>query len=41
MAVREFQICGEGKDWAFARTEKMLIERAARDWGRIPVPRRF
>ena len=32
-AVREFQICGEGRDWAFARTERQIIETAARMWG--------
>ena len=37
-AVEEFQICGRGTDWAFARTEKQIIERAARDWGGIPQP---
>lgn len=31
-AVREFRICGEGRDWAFARTEKQLIEAAWRMW---------
>ena len=34
-AIQEFQICGEGKDWAFARTEKQLIETAAWIWGNI------
>ena len=38
MAVEEFQICGRGTDWAFARTEKQIIERAARDWGGVPQP---
>ena len=37
-AVREFQICGEGLDWAFARTERQIIERAARDWAGIAKP---
>ena len=32
-AVQEFQICGEDRDWAFARTEKQIIEAAARLWG--------
>ncbi|MDE0207768.1 MAG: replication initiator protein A [Candidatus Tectomicrobia bacterium] len=31
-AVREFQICGKGQDWAFARTEKQIIETAAKMW---------
>jgi len=33
LAVEEFQICGKGTDWAFARTERQIIERAAHDWG--------
>ena len=37
-AVREFQICGEGRDWAFARTEKQIIETAARMWGGMERP---
>ena len=37
-AVREFQICGHGHDWAFARTEKQIIETAARMWGSIDRP---
>ena len=37
-AVREFQICGEGQDWAFARTEKQIIETAARMWGGMERP---
>ncbi len=39
LAVEEFQICGRGLDWAFARTEKQMIERAARDWSGIVRPR--
>ena len=37
-AVREFQICGEGRDWAFARTDKQIIETAARMWGGMERP---
>ncbi|MYJ96010.1 MAG: plasmid replication initiator [Proteobacteria bacterium] len=37
-AVQEFQICGHGHDWAFARTEKQIIETAARMWGGIERP---
>ena len=40
LAIKEFQICGEGQQWAFVRTDKMLIERAACDWGGIAKPRR-
>jgi len=36
-AVGEFRICGEGTDWAFARTEKQIVERAARDWGGVSL----
>ena len=37
-AVREFQICGRGTDWAFARTDKQIIEAAAHLWGGIERP---
>ena len=37
-AVREFQVCGRGRDWAFARTEKQIIEAAADMWGGIRRP---
>ena len=33
-AVGEFQICGRGRDWAFARTDRQVIE-----WGGIARPR--
>ena len=37
-AVQEFQICGKGLDWAFARTDRQIIEAAARMWGGIERP---
>ena len=37
-AVQEFQICGHGHDWAFARTDKQIIETAAKMWGGIERP---
>ncbi len=37
--IEGFQICGRGLDWAFARTDRHIIERAARDWGGIGRPR--
>ncbi|MCY4139204.1 MAG: replication initiator protein A [Rhodobacteraceae bacterium] len=37
-AIREFQICGHGHDWAFARTDKQIIETAARMWGGMERP---
>ncbi len=37
-AVAELRICGEGTDWAFVRTEKQIIERAAADWGGVDRP---
>ena len=37
-AVLEFQICGRGLDWAFARTDRQIIEAAARMWGGIERP---
>ena len=33
-----YRICGHGHDWAFARTEKQIIETAARMWGGIERP---
>lgn len=38
-AVREFRICGEGRDRAFARTEKQIIEKTAQMWAGIKTPR--
>ena len=37
-AVGEFQICGRGRDWAFARTDRQIIEAAALMWGGIARP---
>ncbi len=37
-AVKEFQICGQGRDWAFARTDKQIIETAAWTWAGIDCP---
>ena len=34
-AVREHQLVGAGTDWAFARTEKQIIEATARLWAGI------
>ena len=31
-AIRRFQICGEGHDWAFARTMDQVIVAAYRMW---------
>jgi len=39
-AVGEFQICGRGRDWAFARTDRQIIEAAALMWGGIARPDR-
>ena len=38
-AAKEFQICGVGYDWAFMRTEKQIIEKAAQMWVGIERPR--
>ena len=37
-AQHEFAICGAGRDWAFARTDKQVIETAAKMWGGIERP---
>ena len=37
-AFLTFEFCGEGRDWAFARTHKQIIETAAKAWGGIERP---
>jgi len=39
-AVGEFGICGRGREWAFARTERQIIEAAAQMWCGIARPDR-
>ena len=38
LAVEEFQICGKGHQWAFTRTDRQIIEAAARMWGGVERP---